>query len=174
MCGEPRPCCRRRTAHRVYPRVCGGTHKRELIPTKGTGLSPRVRGNPCGGHAKMVHIGSIPACAGEPPAIGRSSHIRWVYPRVCGGTKRTDPDEMEGWGLSPRVRGNLRGFMSSVFPEGSIPACAGEPSSTISWRAVERVYPRVCGGTIGGDGSNLNVRGLSPRVRGNPLKSWRS
>ena len=52
-----------------------------------------------------------------------------VYPRVCGGT----PDEGEGArelvGLSPRVRGNQPHPHRAVDRLGSIPACAGEPSS---------------------------------------------
>ena len=33
---------------------------------------------------------------------------------------------------------------------------------------ANRVYPRVCGGTVSGAPSNQIRRGLSPRVRGNP------
>ena len=34
-----------------------------------------------------------------------------------------------------------------------------------------RVYPRVCGGTVGTDGEWVLAKGLSPRVRGNPVCS---
>ena len=51
---------------------------------------------------------------------------------------------------------------------GSIPACAGEPSSSLLSTSAGRVYPRVCGGTYGGAGPTAPGRGLSPRVRGNP------
>ena len=53
----------------------------------------------------------------------------------------------------PRVCGGTR---SRCCP---IPACAGEPAPN------HRVYPRVCGGT-----PPSATMGLSPRVRGNPLK----
>ena len=33
-------------SRRVYPRVCGGTMKAKTLDENGTGLSPRVRGNP--------------------------------------------------------------------------------------------------------------------------------
>ena len=71
-------------------------------------------------------------------------------------------------GLSPRVRGNPDGAGQRNGAAGSIPACAGEPTG---WRATSRrrrVYPRVCGGTVGGAGGPRQLQGLSPRVRGNP------
>ena len=54
--------------------------------------------------------------------------------------------------------------------EGSIPACAGEPFSPYQQPYGNRVYPRVCGGTLTYDGTKLILRGLSPRVRGNRLR----
>ena len=75
--------------------------------------------------------------------------VERVYPRVCGGTKRG------GWGaamipgLSPRVRGNRGLGGQSGGAVGSIPACAGEPAATPPKPRVDRVYPRVCGGTPG-------------------------
>ena len=59
---------------------------------------------------------------------------------------------------------------SSVNPwQGSIPACAGEPSPA-GWRfALRRVYPRVCGGTGMLPYALRSNGGLSPRVRGNPF-----
>ena len=66
------------------------------------GLSPRVRGNRCSANnvRSMIKVyprvcggtmnGSIPACAGEPPAtrltVGLTAVQLRVYPRVCGGT----------------------------------------------------------------------------------------
>ena len=50
---------------------------------------------------------------------------------------------------------------------GSIPACAGEPSSSAHPRSMNRVYPRVCGGTTNETETMAGRAGLSPRVRGN-------
>ena len=50
-------------------------------------------------------------------------------------------------GLSPRVRGNPDRWPSATLPAGSIPACAGEPTSWRGTPAGFEVYPRVCGGT---------------------------
>ena len=44
--GEPYPAAVTSETSQVYPRVCGGTEMRRLSPANGTGLSPRVRGNP--------------------------------------------------------------------------------------------------------------------------------
>ena len=73
-----------------------------------------------------------------------------VYPRVCGGT--TD------------------GQGSVAFEEtGSIPACAGEPTSGNLGNHLRkvRVYPRVCGGTMRRRMKPRSDNGLSPRVLGN-------
>ena len=131
------------------------------------GLSPRVRGNRNTATGSPAAPRSIPACAGEPanpnPACGR----RRVYPRVCGGTLDAAALTKLVGGLSPRVRGNL-------WPEGaewpadrSIPACAGEPSTSPATAPCFGVYPRVCGGTEKARRKGVSEKGLSPRVRGN-------
>ena len=43
--GEPSVYCLSAPIHRVYPRVCGGTHPRTFRRLRIRGLSPRVRGN---------------------------------------------------------------------------------------------------------------------------------
>ena len=70
-------------------------------------------------------------------------------------------------GLSPRVRGNLGCPLGVGGPDGSIPACAGEPPSASGAGVTTAVYPRVCGGTTGFNQSGQDNDGLSPRVRGN-------
>ena len=70
-------------------------------------------------------------------------------------------------GLSPRVRGNQFIDRCEEINGGSIPACAGEPSSRPQSAGLPRVYPRVCGGTIGAAYDPYESPGLSPRVRGN-------
>ena len=72
------------------------------------------------------------------------------------------------WGLSPRVRGNLRTFDTLTTSDGSIPACAGEPRPRVCACMPPRVYPRVCGGTRSFGEGLATSQGLSPRVRGNP------
>ena len=65
------------------------------------------------------------------------------------------------------MRGN-RGAAGSAAPEnGSIPACAGEPSTSSYSSKGLGVYPRVCGGTRQEPHGVISGEGLSPRVRGN-------
>ena len=91
----------------VYPRVCGGTaHSRKYWPRL-RGLSPRVRGNLGDVGGAVGREGSIPACAGEPPAEREYRGGTVVYPRVCGGTSAAPSAPTHPPGLSPRVRGNL-------------------------------------------------------------------
>ena len=131
------------------------------------GLSPRVRGNQSANRRRRVVMGSIPACAGEPPAPASPPERRPVYPRVCGGTPPQDDrcDVVEG--LSPRVRGNHPIYNWVYEMCGSIPACAGEPGRRSITPPIRRVYPRVCGGTPSGGQQWRRQAGLSPRVRGN-------
>ena len=132
----------------VYPRVCGGTALAATNTTSMHGLSPRVRGNHCRADVEVINQRSIPACAGEPRAGHRLSDLFQVYPRVCGGTSSTvDVSGFEG-GLSPRVRGNPLESRSAFEQRRSIPACAGEPTGKPLRIRAEKVYPRVCGGTI--------------------------
>ena len=90
-----------------------------------------------------------------------------VYPRVCGGTYRRARQRRACRGLSPRVRGNLRMLTPQSRQVGSIPACAGEPGHSHQHLPIDRVYPRVCGGTGNGQAGGNRSGGLSPRVRGN-------
>ena len=151
----------------VYPRVCGGTSPGNPYAARIGGLSPRVRGNRQRIPDTRKRPGSIPACAGEPTRRVLRAADGPVYPRVCGGTS---PAGMRGWpeyGLSPRVRGNLRRGSAQPRHRGSIPACAGEPRPPRCAARGGGVYPRVCGGTPPRPGRVDHDRGLSPRVRGN-------
>ncbi len=70
-------------------------------------------------------------------------------------------------GLSPRVRGNPAEYVAAWICVGSIPARAGEPSTSLPCARTIRVYPRACGGTIVCRYAIAQPVGLSPRVRGN-------
>ena len=153
---------------KVYPRVCGGASPMQRASDTGSGLSPRVRGSPRRSPPSCGAEGSIPACAGEPARSHLSGAVPRVYPRVCGGASREGWTAFTGGGLSPRVRGSPQ--PEQVVPElrGSIPACAGEPSSSYPSAAGTRVYPRVCGGASAAIETLADASGLSPRVRGSP------
>ena len=77
------------------------------------------------------------------------------------------PLPLPGWGLSPRVRGNLQIPGGAERAARSIPACAGEPAPHFPAGGQWEVYPRVCGGTPEARDQKVCPDGLSPRVRGN-------
>ena len=151
----------------VYPRVCGGTAFGLGSMCGRRGLSPRVRGNLTMAILHRSDIGSIPACAGEPGKRSQAFFEGKVYPRVCGGTTPLATNQCDTPGLSPRVRGNHYALLVGRRNTRSIPACAGEPATAPSTTGSEKVYPRVCGGTVRLHRAPHVRPGLSPRVRGN-------
>ena len=172
--GEPRRPWTMPRWRRVYPRVCGGTSVMAAVARSTEGLSPRVRGNLSSFLIASIVIGSIPACAGEPPSCSPGRRTARVYPRVCGGTVSAVQAGLRAAGLSPRVRGNPSISAWSSRMSGSIPACAGEPATPMPMTSPLAVYPRVCGGTAKASITARPASGLSPRVRGNPGHGARS
>ena len=171
----------------VYPRVGGGTGNRTFAKSAASGLSPRGRGNRTSTYPCKRWRGSIPAWAGEPYLDLHLYQGSRVYPRVGGGTRfiiycawipvglsprGRGTSHRLGiikvmWGLSPRGRGNPLHESRCRDSIGSIPAWAGEPLPRYPIDGVNKVYPRVGGGTHGGGGGGISSAGLSPRGRGN-------
>ena len=137
-----------------------------------TGLSPRVRGNRERRQGDTSELGSIPASAGEPSGRSWCEETSRVYPRECGGTPERLHPPLLARGLSPRVRGNPWPGVDEPMMLRSIPASAGEPDGSAAGRCSGRVYPRECGGTSMTRACSTSGGGLSPRVRGNPLRPW--
>ena len=95
-----------------------------------------------------------------------------VYPRVCGGNVCRPFYPPAAVGLSPRVRGKLMVGEAIGILRRSIPACAGETTSSTPGWGIPAVYPRVCGGNSGIADPDGAGGGLSPRVRGKRLVSF--
>ena len=134
----------------------------------GSGLSPRMRGNPITAISRARSAGSIPTHAGKPRAAGPIPHGLGVYPHACGETGTDQLAAQDPGGLSPRMRGN-RGCRWRLDPEnGSIPTHAGKPFDEVKLFFCRGVYPHACGETIATRTSMCAMRGLSPRMRGNP------
>ena len=64
--GEPTDSAPVHGSNRVYPRGCGGAHRKPRQGRSLQGLSPRVRGSLIQGRWWIGGSGSIPAGAGEP------------------------------------------------------------------------------------------------------------
>src|SRR6266568_651288 len=73
------------------------------------------------------------------------------------------------WGRSPRARGSHAGQRALHIPDGSIPACAGEPRTKPPPPSLRRVDPRVRGGAPGMELAPAEDTGRSPRARGSLL-----
>ena len=170
--GEPPYAPAPHTFRRVYPRACGGTNAEIEPHGVEKGLSPRMRGNRLRTTVRAAQAGSIPAHAGEPQSPHSESGTPRVYPRACGGTRTKRRQNRYSGGLSPRMRGNHSETELRAEEIGSIPAHAGEPSSTPARLSQGRVYPRACGGTIEIMASSNDFTGLSPRMRGNLIRKW--
>ena len=166
--GEAQVKLQRVDAAAVYPRVCGGSPPAPPTRRQPSGLSPRVRGKPPLPPTGCCAPRSIPACAGEARQGREEIGDAEVYPRVCGGSDRAFFPAGPGAGLSPRVRGKPMVRSTPGAKPWSIPACAGEATTSGEGSPTYKVYPRVCGGSRFGKEPVLFDEGLSPRVRGKP------
>ena len=118
-----------------------------------------------------LRMGSIPACAGEPRRASAFPQSTRVYPRMCGGAVTMVRDDYAAKGLSPHVRGSPQDQWDGLLLPGSIPACAGEPSSRMAAFRRPWVYPRMCGGAHRPARMRPIFTGLSPHVRGSPARA---
>ena len=109
-----------------------------------------------------------------------------VYPRVYGESGGAGSAVRRAEGLSPRVRGIRHQLRAVQAPDGSIPACTGNPPAAFSLSVTGRsipactgnpvvlgllpsppgVYPRVYGESRSCVLPRRRPAGLSPRVRG--------
>ena len=117
-----------------------------------------------------AELGPIPAGAGRPRSLRAKVRTKEAYPRGCGATSLQSCWRETAWGLSPRVRGDPAAARSFALERGPIPAGAGRPR-LISTRSFSGwAYPRGCGATDFILTGGLNLKGLSPRVRGDPMQ----
>ena len=152
---------------RAYPRSRGGTRSFGAAPSGWTGLSPLARGNPAIAVAGYAPAGPIPARAGEPYLMPVNVAGARAYPRSRGGTTSISTGIAALAGLSPLARGNRRLGDCRPYPQGPIPARAGEPSILIILPIPLWAYPRSRGGTHETDLAKIEQQGLSPLARRN-------
>ncbi len=154
----------------VDPRVCGGAEAERRRRHRPRGRSPRLRGSLGQLGVYIPQWRSIPASAGEPAQANNAVTLTAVDPRVCGGAPTKSGIRVRFRGRSPRLRGSPGRSARVVFPGGSIPASAGEPSLRLARGRQPRVDPRVCGGARICRARRCNERGRSPRLRGSPYQ----
>ncbi len=130
------------------------------------GPSPRARGSRLLSDRSRFHVGSIPACAGQSNERHCGPFCLRVHPRVRGAVRETRLENGVTTGPSPRARGSPR------YPElaeafyGSIPACAGQSSTSCQRPRRNSVHPRVRGAVPWSAQQHRQRSGPSPRARG--------
>ena len=135
------------------------------------GLSPRLRGNPPRASYAPTPTGSIPALTGK-PYVSAGPRPPWrVYPRAYGETLLYAQHDRSQPGLSPRLRGNLERPGLPHTRRGSIPALTGKPALRTVFHSSRLVYPRAYGETTTAVTGPVLAEGLSPRLRGNRMRS---
>ena len=154
---------------RVHPRERGGALDGHALGQCPAGPSPRARGSLAFELIGAIGDGSIPASAGEPRARASTSAARGVHPRERGGAAVSDIDIDAATGPSPRARGSRSRSPTASRASGSIPASAGEPTTTAARRGAPRVHPRERGGAVPRWPPGRSPEGPSPRARGSRL-----
>ncbi len=164
--GEPPTRQRARRCTGVDPRPRGGASKWIWMISWLWGRSPPTRGSQADVPPDRVAPGSIPAHAGEPRPWRRVRARPWVDPRPRGGAttrRRRCPSHQ---GRSPPTRGSLERCHHSTLRIGSIPAHAGEPTTSPRRRCSWWVDPRPRGGAAVDAALNGAAAGRSPPTRG--------
>ncbi len=150
-----------------YPRSRGATGPdRRSVAGQG-GLSPLARGNLGMVGDSRPGRGTIPARAGQPPRVWPISPVSGDYPRSRGATSSAKNQMGTARGLSPLARGNLESIGGKCLRVGTIPARAGQPTSTRSHTTHSGDYPRSRGATLDWQSPVFLDYGLSPLARGN-------
>ncbi len=166
--GQPSTPRRRQRQAAVYPRPRGATCEHSATIEGPKGLSPPARGNRPKAAPLSWPQRSIPARAGQPSTPRRRQRQAAVYPRPRGATCEHSATIEGPKGLSPPARGNRPKAAPLSWPQRSIPARAGQPTSPYPARRRCPVYPRPRGATERQPPGESGANGLSPPARGNP------
>ncbi len=151
--------------------MCGVSRVGWIIGLRRVGLSPCVRGYREALARDLGVLGPIPVYTGLTAYTDVAPHTSGVYPRVYGATFGQLRLIHENLGLSPRMRGYPHDDDAVAGRNGSTPTHPGLPFRFRPPRCCTRVYPRVYGATKNVTGDNVGMLGLSPCVRGHPVKN---
>ena len=117
------------------------------------------------GHADL-HVGIIPAYAGNTQPRSSPRRVRWDHPRICGEHLMWLSLIVIFTGSSPRMRGTLILELHVRSDHGIIPAYAGNTKPFALASIFCRDHPRVCGEHQAICFSVNFLSGSSPRMRG--------
>ena len=164
--GQPSPWPPSSTLARVHPRSRGAASSRSSSRRCSFGPSPLTRGSQRDEDRVVVAGRSIPAHAGQPTHRAAPTPSERVHPRSRGAATRARPIAPNTAGPSPLTRGSRGRRRQGILAAGSIPAHAGQPSSTSTSWCQKGVHPRSRGAAgIVGDDHHASP-GPSPLTRG--------
>ena len=127
--GNTRPSCERGFTARDHPRVRGEHVTVYAWEAHYLESSPRVRGTHPVDFGAVLHVGIIPARAGNTSSFARRSGSTRDHPRACGEHINEMGVGLALMGSSPRVRGTHLTAPLLAFAGGIIPARAGNTPS---------------------------------------------
>ena len=133
---------------------------------RGEGSSPRMRGSRRLHRERRRQNGIIPAHAGLTACGTPMASAARDHPRACGAHPRPPCRGYSCPGSSPRMRGSLSAFQSTLTISRIIPAHAGLTSRNGNAIIKRRDHPRACGAHRGLYGPAVPQMGSSPRMRG--------
>ena len=143
--GNIRTTCRRWPSTWAHPRRCGEHPQRDRPSDALRGSSPQVRGTLSEPEFGQVHLGLIPAGAGNIAGVLRPEISRGAHPRRCGEHRGRGGVVGVSMGSSPQVRGTSQCCRCEATPTGLIPACAGNMRSGDAGVGGDQAHPRRCG-----------------------------
>ena len=137
-----------------------------FFPHGTRGRSPHARGRHQSVLLGREKVGSIPACAGQTCLRVSNCYVSWVDPRMRGADSPCSHALKVRSGRSPHARGRPVPIAPTSRHPGSIPACAGQTASLLSWSSISWVDPRMRGADLIAPGNSLRTYGRSPHARG--------
>ena len=113
----------------------------------------------------------IPARAGPTCVFPFLERLDQDHPRSCGANNGSMNSGVKSSGSSPLVRGQLGEVFGHIVGDRIIPARAGPTRAKSARIPIPSDHPRSCGANRFVRASFFIIRGSSPLVRGQPIRS---
>ena len=136
-----------------------------------TGSSPLVRGQLGRSRRGFLFLRIIPARAGPTCVFPFLERLDQDHPRSCGANNGSMNSGVKSSGSSPLVRGQLGEVFGHIVGDRIIPARAGPTRAKSARIPIPSDHPRSCGANRFVRASFFIIRGSSPLVRGQPIRS---
>ena len=123
--GNTIPCLRGIRLTGDHPRICGEHRRSQPLASMIMGSSPHMRGTLRIVAGSRMHLGIIPAYAGNTDTLSGIAVRTGDHPRICGEHFNGDGVKPGGLGSSPHMRGTPLKIVRLPTAAGIIPAYAG-------------------------------------------------